>query len=300
MGLPDFFIIGAPKCGTTTLYDSLGQHPQVHAPRKEPGFFSQDLEPTAHLPTHIPTLEAYEAIFASDDPNVRVSGEATPKYLYSDAALDRIAQLRPDARIIVCLRDPVHLAISFHAQKVREGTERETDFTRAWARARRPGKAAGLSMEPWLDGRINYAFWAAYGRRLEQVFARFPQDNVRIYTLSDLKQDPEGTFRNLCRFLGISEDHRISLHASNTGYQLRSPRVHLAMIAVKRRMRPVLRLVARIRGREGLGLMRWILRFNSSSGSYASEVPAKLKDEMSRGLAEDCALAQRLLKGKQL
>lgn len=300
MGLPDFFIIGAPKCGTTTLYDWLGQNPQVHAPHKEPNFFSQDLVSTAHLPTHIPTLEAYEAIFASGDPNVLVSGEASPKYLYSDAALDQIERLRPDAKIIICLRNPVDLAISFYNQKVREGEERETNFSSAWARARRHGGAAGLSMEPWLDGRINYAFWAAYGRRLEQVFARFPRENVRVYWICDLKQDPEGTFRDLCRFLGISEDHRIALHASNIGYRIRSPRLHLAVIAVKRRMRPVLQLIARIRGREGLGVIQWIRVFNSSSGSYASSVPAKLRDEMNRALAEDRDLARRLLNEEPL
>lgn len=300
MSIPDFFIIGAPKCGTTTLYDWLRQHPQVHAPHKEPGFFSQDLESTAHQPTHISTLEVYESIFASGNPNIRVSGEATPRYLYSDAALDQIARLRPDAKIIICLRDPVDLAISFHNQKVREGVESETDFARAWARGGTTDNAAIQSMEPWLDGRINYAFWAAYGRRLEQVFARFPCENIRIYTIPELKQAPRSTFRDICRFLDISENHQIALHASNTGYRMRSARLHLAVIAVKRRMHPVLRLIASIRGREGLGVMQWIQRFNRSSGSYGVVVPAALKEEMKRSLAADRELAQRFLKGKHL
>jgi hypothetical protein len=300
MALPDFFIIGAPKCGTTTLYGWLGQHPQANAPHKEPGFFSQDLEPTAHLPTHIPSLEAYEAIFDTDDPAVLVSGEATPKYLYSDNALDQIARLRPDARIIICLRDPIDLALSFHNQKIREGAECEPDFARAWSRAviaRAPGP---LSLEPWLDGRINYAFWASYGRRLEQVFSRFPRRNIRIYTIQDLKQDPEGTFRDLCGFLGISQTCQVSLTPSNPGYHIRSARLHLAMIALKRRMAPVLRLIARARGKEGLGILKLARRLNSSAGHYASSVSPQLKEEMKRALAADRARAERLLDGKQL
>lgn len=300
MTLPDFFIIGAPKCGTTTLYDWLGQHPQVNAPHKEPGFFSQDLEPTTHLPTHIPTREAYEAIFATDDPAVLVSGEATPKYLYSDAALDRIAQLRPDAKIIVCLRDPVDLAISFHNQKVKEGVEREPDFARAWTRAVTADGASSLSMEPWPDGRINYAFWASFGRRLEQVFARFPQQNIRIYTINDLRQDPAATFCDLCGFLGIAQDQPVRLQASNTGYSMRAPRLHLALIALKRRLGPVLRLIARIRGRGGLGVIKFVKRMNESAQSYADTVPPTLRAEMTRALAEDRALTLRRLDGKQL
>jgi hypothetical protein len=95
--LPDFFIIGAPKCGTTTLYDWLGQHPEVNAPHKEPCFFSQDIFPTASLPTHIPSLHDYAEIFDFKTPTQHISGEATPKYLYSDMALNELTGVRSSA-----------------------------------------------------------------------------------------------------------------------------------------------------------------------------------------------------------
>lgn len=296
MGLPDFFIIGAPKCGTTTLYQWLGQHPQVHAPHKEPGFFSQDVDPTAHLATHIPTLDDYKAIFDSSDPMVKISGEATPKYLYSDNALERISKLRPDAKIIVCLRDPVDLAISFHNQKVKEGVETEVDFSTAWGRS----ISSGPVTSPWVDDHINYAFWACFGQRLEQVFERFPTENIRIYTITELKREPEAVFQDLCSFLAISQDQIITFEAANVGYQMRSPNLHLTIIALKRKAAPLLRLIAKIRGKEGLGLLKLAKRLNSSGEAYSDTVPSELRAEMRRSLADDQDIARVFLKGKPL
>lgn len=300
MALPDFFIIGAPKCGTTTLYQWLEQHPQVYMPHKEPCFFSQDIEPTVHLPTHISTLADYEALFANDDPCIKVTGEASPKYLYSDNALDQIALLRPDAKIIICLRDPIELAISFHNQKVKEGVEMESDFARAWARSENSEKPGPFSMQPWLDGRINYIFWASYGRRIEQVFKRFQSQNIRIYTLRQLEKTPDAVLYDLCNFLGISEKYKAPLGAKNVGYKMRSARLHRVVIAIKRRMAPVLRLLGRIRGREGLGVLRLLQRLNSSDSHYADAVPASLKSHMNQLLMSDRTLAQRFMDGKPL
>ncbi len=299
MGLPDFFIIGAPKCGTTTLYDWLGQHPQVHAPHKEPNFFSQDLESTGHLLTHIPTLEAYKAIFDTDNSNALISGEATPKYLYSDMALDQIVRLRPNAKIIVCLRDPVDLVISFHNQKLREGVESEYDFVKAW---RRTVDSSGVitSRAPCVDGHINYFFWGAFGVRLRRLFDTFSTEQVLIVTLDEIKSDPKATYGNVLEFLCVKQISRVDFSASNVGYRISRPHIHRALTRLKRRSAPVLRHVHKLRGGRGLGLMRFLNGYISAPGEHASDVPQEIKREMRQVFENDTKLAESFLQGRFL
>ena len=299
MGMPDFFIIGAPKCGTTTLYDWLGQHPQVHAPHKEPCFFSQDLESTAHLPTHIPTLEAYKSIFDIDNPNVLISGEATPKYLYSDEALDQISHLRPDAKIIICLRDPVDLVISFHNQKFREGVEPEKDFVKAWRRSvDRTGKI--ICHTSTAGGHINYFFWGAIGVRLQRVFEIFPTEQVLLVTLGEIKSDPKTTYDNILAFLGIRNDGRKDFSASNTGFKIQRPYLHRSAILLKGKFAPVVRYLHKLRGGRGLGVLKILNLYNTAPGDYRSDVPEEVRDEIQHVFECDSKFAEIFLQEQVL
>src|ERR1700751_4687440 len=111
--IPDFFIVGHAKCGTTALYEMLGQHPQIFMPEykwgagKEPWYYSRDnphpqtdgVRSVAFTGRHAVTLEEYARLFADARPDQLV-GEASTSYLWSATAAHRIAQARPDARII--------------------------------------------------------------------------------------------------------------------------------------------------------------------------------------------------------
>lgn len=299
MGLPNFFIIGAPKCGTTTLYEWLGKHPQVHAPHKEPGFFSQDLEATAHLPTHIPTLQAYEAIFQTCDPKVLISGEATPKYLYSNHALQTIALLRPDAKIIICLRNPVDLVISFHNQKFREGVENEKDFMKAWRRA---FDTSGQikSEAATIDGKINYYFWGAFGRHIQRVFDIFPQEQIIILTLEEIQLHPETTYARMLEFLRVDHDGRKEFPASNIGYKIKRPALHRAVRRLKKFSAPALRHLHELRGGQGLGVLKLLNRYNTEAGSYSRDIAQEVRVELQQVFADDLDLAVGFLQGRVL
>src|SRR4030088_2322138 len=107
--VPDFFIVGHAKCGTTALYEMLRPHPEIFMPElKEPLYFATDLRArrqrrsAGSLPTE---LEEYLALFDRAQPGQRV-GEASSSYLWSHQAAANIAALRPDARIIAILREP--------------------------------------------------------------------------------------------------------------------------------------------------------------------------------------------------
>src|SRR4051812_22016289 len=100
---PDFFIAGAPKSGTTALFEYLSRHPSVFMPDiKEPNFFSSDL----HTKGQRFRADEYLALFEAARSD-QLTGEASAIYLYSAVAVARLMQHNPRARVVVILRNPV-------------------------------------------------------------------------------------------------------------------------------------------------------------------------------------------------
>jgi len=291
---PDFLIIGAPKCGTTTLYKWVDGHPGVFIPGKELCFFSQDIFPTGKLATHIPDLDAYRALFSVTEATGKTKGEATPKYLYSDKALNALANMNPRPRLIVCVRDPVDLAISLHSQKVREGWEKERDFAKAWMRELDVTTPEAARARP---GELNYVFWAHIGARLERLFSLFRTEDVLIIHLCELRQRPSEVYERLLRFLNLPDDGRRLFPSSNRRTGLRSPRINHWALQAKRLAEPALGPLRRARGGRGLGLLKMINRYNVVENTYISTISPGLREQLVEFLASDIELAERHLAG---
>jgi len=113
--LPDFYIVGNSKSGTTALYEMLGRHPRIYMPElKEPTYFATDLRPRLQQPVPEPqTLADYLALFAPARADQRV-GEASSLYLFSHDAAAAIAAAQPTARIVAILREPASFLYSLH------------------------------------------------------------------------------------------------------------------------------------------------------------------------------------------
>ena len=125
MKRPNFFIVGAPKCGTTALYQYLNEHPQIYmSDIKEPAYFRQR--------SNFKTEADYLALFAGARDEIRL-GEATPSYLRSPEATEAIYRFDPDAKIIIMLRDPVSLMMSTYSQDRVMGREKSPTFAEALA-----------------------------------------------------------------------------------------------------------------------------------------------------------------------
>jgi hypothetical protein len=128
MRKPNFFLIGAPKCGTTSIAAWLAEHPQVYfSPVKEPMYFATD----AQIRT-IVSLEAYEQLFAGATSRHLAIGEGSTEYLRSSIALRQIMTYAGSPRFIASVRNPVEMASSFHQQVCFNGDEDVRDFEEAW------------------------------------------------------------------------------------------------------------------------------------------------------------------------
>jgi Sulfotransferase family len=207
--LPDFFIVGHGKCGTTALHQMLRAHPQIHMPVKEPRYFAPDRRtrywrPASSMRRHPTTLDGYLALFTGARPDQRI-GEATPTYLRSTLAAQNIAAVAPDARIIAILREPSSLLRSVHLQAVRNYDETERDFRKAIALedSRRAGRnIPRLSQFPQV---LMYSELIRYVEQLRRYHAVFAPEQVLVLIYDDFRADNEGTVRQVLRFLDVDD-----------------------------------------------------------------------------------------------
>jgi Sulfotransferase domain len=207
--VPDFFIVGHGKCGTTALYRMLISHPQIHMPVKEPRYFAPDRRtrywrPPSSRRKHPTTFDGYLSLFANARPDQRV-GEASPTYLRSSLAAANIATVRPDARIVAILREPASLLRSVHLQALRNYDETEKDFRNAMAleELRREGKRIPrFSQFPAV---LLYSELVRFVEQLRRYYAVFPPENVLVLIYDDFRADNDGTVRQVLRFLEVDD-----------------------------------------------------------------------------------------------
>lgn len=205
MGLPDFLLLGAPKCGTSALHAALARHPGLFlSTPKEPKFFLTDGPPPTSgggpgdVPTwgeHVWRRADYEALFDAAPPGT-LRGESTTFYLYDRDAQRRIAKLVPDARLIAVLRDPVERAHSNWAHLRGAQLEPEADFLRALDTEQE--RVAGGWAHFW-----HYAALGRYGEQLDDLFGLVPREQVLLLRYRDLRERPGETVDAVCRFLGV-------------------------------------------------------------------------------------------------
>lgn len=280
---PDFFIAGAPKCGTTALAHWLDTHPDIFmSPRKEPHFFNHASMPATH------TLAEYEALFGNAAPRHVAVGEASTHYLFSPEAVPAILEYAPQARFIVCLRNPLDMAPSLHAECLRQGWETERSFARAWRllHERRRGRAVPRAVrgDP---GRVCYGDYCLLGAQLQRLYEWVAPQRVLALLLDDLRADPGAAYRQALTFLGAADDHRQDFPVLN-------PRAHTRSLLLARLVRAggQLRDTLGIRGDWGIAAR---LRAWNSAPQARTEVSPALRQEMAAFFADDIALLAQLL-----
>jgi Sulfotransferase family len=222
--LPDFFIVGHEKCGTTALHAMLSSHPGIYMSElKELRYFAPELRSRFRRlgPGTLPdTLEQYVAMFAAARPEQKI-GEASPSYLRSSTAAARIAAARPDARIIAILREPAAYLRSFHLQAVHNHIETQRDFAKALALepARRSGRRIPrLSQSP---PALLYSEHVRYVEQLRRFEAAFGRERMLVLIYEDFRADNAAVVREVLRFIGVDES--VALQGVET-YRLRGVR----------------------------------------------------------------------------
>jgi hypothetical protein len=283
---PNFFIIGAPKSGTTAMSEYLSEHPQVFfSVPKELQYFAEDFQGRL-----IATEEAYLRLFQKANPEKQLAlGEGSTIYLFSKIAVSKILEFQPDAKFIVMLRNPVELVQSFYFEMLDGGLENVDSFSEAWnmENERRLGKHVPRFC---VDSKyLFYSEWGCLGTQLKRVISIAPKGSIKIILFDDFVQDTASTYREVLTFLGLPDDGRINFPRMN---EKRYPRY----ILVPRLLGVILRLWLPIRsmiGFKGWGLSEFLKDWNSKRTKPAER--DEVRAMLCRFYADEITLLEKLL-----
>lgn len=204
MKLPNFFIVGAAKAGTSSIFRYMEQHPDIYFPRvKEPGYFAfAEADVNFQGPgderlnnTVVTKLEDYLDLFG-DVKSEKAIGEASVVYLHSVDAANRIKDMVPEAKIIVILRNPVDRALSSYAHKIRDGYEEVGVFMDAFSLGEERARLNWQHLWQYRD-------MSFYAEELERYFHAFPRENIAVYKYEELTNNPQKLLQNIFGFLEV-------------------------------------------------------------------------------------------------
>jgi hypothetical protein len=212
MTTPDFWLIGAPKCGSTSLYRWLSAHPDVFMCNpKEPNFFSQDIA-VYHRAAH--TWDEYRRLFDGASEFLAV-GEASTSYSRSRVAVPAIMERLSEARFVFCLRDPAEMIASVHGQMLRSGRENVRDLREAFRLE--PRRRLGESLPERTQDPRDYIYsdTCALGSQLSRLYENVDRSRVQLVFMEDLRLEPRKVWRELQEFIGIPDDGRTDFVPEN-------------------------------------------------------------------------------------
>jgi hypothetical protein len=213
MRQPSFFIVGAPKSGTTSLYRYLNQHPEIFmSSPKELNFFNTDYIKKKQL-----NLEEYLEYFKNGEG--KICGEASPLYLSSKVAAENIYKFNPDSKIIIMLRNPVHLLYSYHQQLHFNGNARTVDdFQLALEQEAEKIKAEIIKE----DDSTCYRSIVKFTEQIERYNHFFDNQNVRIIIFDDFAKDTPGIYKEVLEFLEVDYSFQADFKIRNSSKKVRS------------------------------------------------------------------------------
>lgn len=243
---PNFFIVGASKCGTTALSYYLASHPNIFfSPVKEPHYFATDMKYRT-----VRRFNDYIKLFENANPNLHYAiGEGSTTYLFSKVAIENIITFSSAAKIIVMIRNPVDMVVSLYFQHLGEdGFENLRSFEEAWEaeKKRKLGKNIPFTCpDPQL---LFYSEWGKLGSQLQRVFNYVPRDQILVIIFDDFINDTRSVYCNVLSFLNLQDDGRTTFPPRRERRMVRNFFYHRLLAFLTRLWMPARSILTRGRG----------------------------------------------------
>ncbi|MZR64163.1 sulfotransferase [Alcanivorax sp. DP30] len=286
----DFFIVGYPKAGTTSLYEYMKSNPMLFFPEvKEPHYFTRDYPGCRVVDTFDQYMSLYQA--ASEQ---QLKGDASASVIHSDFALDEIINKFPDAKFIVILRDPVAAFVSFHGELLHNLNEAEQDIERAWSLQEDRANGECIPSTCLEPGFLQYKSVFNYRSQLPAFFDKVPESQRLVLIFEEFFADPRSGYLQALDFLDIEDDGRLDFGAKNTARKHRFrtlAEIHKKLVngnsVFYRWAKAVLSFL-------GVHPSSLIARFNQLPGGKP-ELSTKFKDELEQYFQADIDAVEKLL-----
>ena len=209
----DFFIVGAPKAGTTSLYHYLSEHPQVEmSSQKEPDYFSDKAiheQGMYYAKNRVNTLDKYESLFVQKESVVY--GEASVSYLFYENVAEDIKKYNPNAKIIIMLRNPIERAFSHYLMDYRLGLISDS-FENVLAKKSKH-KNAHLFYQQYIEV-------SKYSKQIQRYLDFFEKDSILFIDYEDLKINVSKTVDQVYNFLHISTEFAADINTKHNTFTM--------------------------------------------------------------------------------
>jgi hypothetical protein len=218
---PNFFISGAPRCGTTALYTYLSDHPRIFMSEvKELNYFATDFPNVQKIA--FKSVDDYLKVFAKAGVGHLAVGEASPFYLFSQVAFQNMFNFDHSAKVILSLRHPVEFIESYHRLNLSLLREDEPDLEKAWdlQTLRKQGQRIPKSARQ--SELLLYGELGQFGRYVEKLFTIFPRQQVKVFLFDELKADPQAVYEQTLAFIGVPSDGRQQFPQINANFENKS------------------------------------------------------------------------------
>jgi len=212
----EFFVVGAARSGTTSIYKHFSMHPEIFLPRvKECNFFSNieslDQEvyktPKKEKQYHMKIItspEVYSSLFSEAEDDL-LKGEVSPSYLWDKESAKRIYEYNPNAKIIISIRNPIYRAYSHYLMHLNTGYEKQPTFEKA---------ISAKKIRIWGGGNL-YLEMGLYYEQIRSYFELFDTDQIKIIIYEEWVKDIEKTMNDLHVFLGLKPFNNYDLTKKN-------------------------------------------------------------------------------------
>ena len=220
--IPNLFIIGAPKCGTTALAEYLRTHLDIFISNpKEPHFFDTDFAKNK------PRIESEYLDLFNSATNTSVIGEASTNYLFSTVAVYKILNFDSKSKFIAMIRNPIDMCPSLHQQRYYEGRETEKDINKAWALQEERRKGEFKTKNKLSDPKyLQYASICSLGTQLERAMQQIPAEQLHIIVFDDFVHDTRAEYLRVLDFLQVADDGRTDFPKVNPATTVKSGLLH--------------------------------------------------------------------------
>jgi hypothetical protein len=283
---PNFFIVGAAKCGTTSLFNYMRQHPDLYFPLiKEPAHFVRDDSSYDRYAD----FDRYRSLFKKAG-NAKAIGEASTGYLFYEKAAGLIHDKFPSAKIIIVLRNPVDMAFSYWRYNQAVGEESsafEYVISDEGIKYRRSKEFKDKCSQWW--GSYAYMDRGFYFEQVKRYFDVFGRDNVRVYIFERFIKDPKVVCSDIFEFLGIDSDFIPDYgKAHNEAGGIRSKLFKKMIYAKYPLLRAVLPTAIKVK-------IRAMLLFLNSVKEEKKEMPVSARQRLERFFSLDIKKLEGLL-----
>ena len=283
---PSFFIIGAPKCGTTSLYRYLTLHPNIIMSKpKEPHYFSDDINNG-----RISELEKYLNCFnhVDEKEEIKAIGEASTLYLYSKIAIKNILSFNKNAKFIVMLRNPVDIVYTYHQVAVKVFGETQSNFINAWNLQEK--RMQGYKVPAACPDKklLAYGEIAKLGKQVKKLLSFVDREKIFFTLFDDFINSTEKEHLSILRFLNVDPTALRTYKKYNKTNSLRNP----SLTAMTNRL---VGIKNKIGFSKSLGIADKIHKLNTREGSFPA-IDKELMSEIGQFFAHDLDLLSSLIK----